>query len=279
MSRCRNCVLRVRVRRRHSDIRCPWGLARTAERGAPGHQRSPVYHDSGREDPWAAPRVEVRRADSSSEICPSSYEINPRSCRYASALGGPFWSSTRRHRRGDGDEEPGLHQESWRPPAADPPGPGAGGAALLVELKTAGHDGTRELVLEPLDFVERLAVMTPRPESDLLICHGRGVPGRPMARACVAYGRLVPDPPSSSATRPSLRRGGAPVRRARMMIHSGTARGGIRLSGSSPLRARHFASWAGSRWHVTGAGADVESERKGAGHHDTRSPVCWSGTA
>ena len=34
------------------------------------------------------------------------------------------------------------------------------------------HDGMRELVFEPLELLERLAAMTPRPETNLLICHG-----------------------------------------------------------------------------------------------------------
>jgi hypothetical protein len=40
-----------------------------------------------------------------------------------------------------------------------------------LELKRAWHDGTRELVFAPLEFLERLAAMTPRPETNLLICH------------------------------------------------------------------------------------------------------------
>ena len=43
---------------------------------------------------------------------------------------------------------------------------------VALELKTAWHDGTRELVFEPLEFLERLAAMTPRPETNLLICRG-----------------------------------------------------------------------------------------------------------
>ena len=43
---------------------------------------------------------------------------------------------------------------------------------VALELKTAWHDGTRELMFEPLEFLERLAAMTPRPETNLLICHG-----------------------------------------------------------------------------------------------------------
>jgi len=54
---------------------------------------------------------------------------------------------------------------------------------IALELKRAWHDGTRELVFEPLEFLERLA-LTPRPETSLLICHGV-----PLARAC---GRVRP---------------------------------------------------------------------------------------
>jgi len=36
---------------------------------------------------------------------------------------------------------------------------------VALELKMAWRDGTRELVFEPLEFLERLAAMTPRPET------------------------------------------------------------------------------------------------------------------
>jgi len=39
-------------------------------------------------------------------------------------------------------------------------------------MKTAWHDGTRELVFEPLEQLEGLAATTSRPETNLLICHG-----------------------------------------------------------------------------------------------------------
>ncbi len=45
---------------------------------------------------------------------------------------------------------------------------------IALELKQAWHDGTRELVFEPLELLERLAAMTPRPETNLLICQTRG---------------------------------------------------------------------------------------------------------
>jgi hypothetical protein len=45
-----------------------------------------------------------------------------------------------------------------------------GDGRVALELKRAWRDGTRELVFEPPEFLERLAAMTP--ETNLLICHG-----------------------------------------------------------------------------------------------------------
>jgi putative transposase/transposase-like zinc-binding protein len=77
-----------------------------------------------------------------------------------------------------------------------------GDGRVALELKRAWHDGTRELVFEPLEFLERLAAMTPRPETNLLICHGVLA-----SRACwrarvVAYGRVLPEPTAALAPAP-----------------------------------------------------------------------------
>ena len=61
------------------------------------------------------------------------------------------------------------------------------------------HDGTRELVFEPLEFLERLAAMTPRPEANLLICHGVLAPRARWRARVVVYGRRVPEPTASTA--------------------------------------------------------------------------------
>jgi Putative transposase len=65
---------------------------------------------------------------------------------------------------------------------------------IALELKTAWHDGTRELVFEPLELLERLAAMTPRPETNLLICHGLLAPRARWRERVVAYGRVAPEP-------------------------------------------------------------------------------------
>jgi hypothetical protein len=65
---------------------------------------------------------------------------------------------------------------------------------VALELKMAWRDGTRELVFEPLEILERLAAMTPRPETNLLICHGVLAPRARWRARVVAYGRVEPEP-------------------------------------------------------------------------------------
>ena len=65
---------------------------------------------------------------------------------------------------------------------------------IALELKTAWHDGTRELVFEPLELLERLAAMTPRPETNLLNCHGLLAARARWRARVVAYGRVAPEP-------------------------------------------------------------------------------------
>ena len=70
---------------------------------------------------------------------------------------------------------------------------------VALELKTAWRDGTRELVFEPLEFLERLAAMTPRPETNLLICHGVLAPRARWRERVIAYGRVLPEPRAAAA--------------------------------------------------------------------------------
>jgi hypothetical protein len=43
---------------------------------------------------------------------------------------------------------------------------------VVVKLKRAWRDGTMHLVFEPLEFLAKLAALTPRPEINLLLYHG-----------------------------------------------------------------------------------------------------------
>jgi Putative transposase/Transposase zinc-binding domain len=64
---------------------------------------------------------------------------------------------------------------------------------VALELKMAWRDGTRE-VFEPLELLERLAAMMPRPETNLLICHGLLAPRARWRERVVAYGRVAAEP-------------------------------------------------------------------------------------
>ena len=74
-----------------------------------------------------------------------------------------------------------------------------GDGRVALELKRAWHDGTRELVFEPLEFLERLAAMTPRPETNLLLCHGLLAARARWRARVVAYGRGEGAPTASAA--------------------------------------------------------------------------------
>jgi Putative transposase len=43
---------------------------------------------------------------------------------------------------------------------------------LAIKLKRAWRDGTTHLMFEPLEFLAKLAALTPRPAINLLIYHG-----------------------------------------------------------------------------------------------------------
>src|ERR1700730_6012810 len=86
-----------------------------------------------------------------------------------------------------------------RPPFAQERLQLRGDGRIALELKRVWHDGTRELVFEPLEFLERLAAMTPRPETNLLICHGVLAPRARWRARVVVYGRPVPEPTAATA--------------------------------------------------------------------------------
>ena len=54
-------------------------------------------------------------------------------------------------------------------------------------------------MFEPLEFLERLAATTPRPEKKLLICHGLRAPRSRWRERVMAYGRVRPELTASAA--------------------------------------------------------------------------------
>ena len=58
---------------------------------------------------------------------------------------------------------------------------------VVFKLKTAWRDGTTHLVMSPLEFMQRLAALVPRPQLLLIRFHGV-LPPRQAARAGGAEG-------------------------------------------------------------------------------------------
>ena len=63
-----------------------------------------------------------------------------------------------------------------------------GDGRILLTLKTAWADGTRHLRFEPLELLEKLAALTPRPRINLVLYHGVLAPHARWRARVVAYG-------------------------------------------------------------------------------------------
>jgi hypothetical protein len=65
---------------------------------------------------------------------------------------------------------------------------------VLLSLKTEWSDGTTHLLFEPIELLERLAALTPRPRINLVLHHGVLAPHSRWRARAVAYGRDTPAP-------------------------------------------------------------------------------------
>ena len=109
----------------------------------------------------------------------------------SAAAGAPGRLRPARQRVGGANDRAGLERlcrHILRPPFAQERLRLRGDGRVALELKRAWHDGTRELVFEPEELLERLAAMTPRPETNLLICCADRSSGNP---ACGVAGLTV----------------------------------------------------------------------------------------
>lgn len=69
----------------------------------------------------------------------------------------------------------------------------------MLTLKTAWADGTRHLVLEPLELLEKLAALTPRPRINLVLHHGVLAPNAGWRTRVVAYGAAPVEAPVAAS--------------------------------------------------------------------------------
>ena len=58
---------------------------------------------------------------------------------------------------------------------------------MRLELKRPWSDGTTYLLFEPVEFLEKLAAVTPRPEINLVLYHGVLAPHARWRAEVVAY--------------------------------------------------------------------------------------------
>ena len=93
-----------------------------------------------------------------------------------------------------------------RPPVAQDRLQRLGGDRILLTLKTAWADGTRHLLFAPMELLEKLAALTPRPRINLILYHGVLAPHARWRARVVAYGSLSPAPPRHWAWANLMRR-------------------------------------------------------------------------
>ncbi len=93
-----------------------------------------------------------------------------------------------------------------RPPVAQERLRLTGDGRIRLEFKSAWHDGTGHLLFEPLELLERLAALTPRPRVNLVLYHGILAPHARWRPRVVAYEGLPlrPGEPLADSAAPLL---------------------------------------------------------------------------
>jgi hypothetical protein len=69
-----------------------------------------------------------------------------------------------------------------------------------LELKTPWRDGTTHLVMSPLEFMQRLAALVPRPRLHLIRFHGVLAPSAKLRARVVPQGPAAQAPAATEAT-------------------------------------------------------------------------------
>jgi len=78
---------------------------------------------------------------------------------------------------------------------------------IMLTLKTAWADGTRQLIFEPLTLLEKLAALTPRPRINLVLDHGVLAPHSSWRARGVAHGAPPAEMPVLASTTPGTNDG------------------------------------------------------------------------
>jgi len=110
-----------------------------------------------------------------------------------------------------------------RPPGAQDRLRLTGDGRILLELKSAWHDGTGHLLFEPLELLEKLAALIPRPRINLVLYHGVLAPHARWRRRAAAYEDS--EVPQETPPRPSPARTASVNFRVRVLANPATGRG------------------------------------------------------
>jgi hypothetical protein len=101
---------------------------------------------------------------------------------------------------GDRERLEHLCRYVLRPPIAQDALSIAPDGRVRLALRRPWRDGTRALLFDPLDFLGRLAALTPKPRVNLLLYHGVFAPHAARRRAAVARAREVSEGPAGNGS-------------------------------------------------------------------------------
>ena len=105
---------------------------------------------------------------------------------------------------------------------------------VVLRLKTAWRDGTTHLVMSPLEFMQRLAALVPRPRLHLIRFHGVLAPNARLRALVVPQ---EPEPPAQATLPAECEANCAHHRPLRLYAHAHVA--GIDPITGAPQRIRH----------------------------------------
>ncbi|MBC7171999.1 MAG: transposase [Polyangiaceae bacterium] len=88
----------------------------------------------------------------------------------------------------------------------------------MLRLKTPYRDGTTHLLFDPVELVEKLAALVPRPKKNLVLYHGVLAANAKLRARVVAYGRDALE--ESQPRTPGRKEGGPNLAWAELMRHA-----------------------------------------------------------
>jgi hypothetical protein len=156
---------------------------------------------------------------------------------------------------GDRERLEHLCRYVLRPPIAQDALKLTADGKVLLKMRRAWHDGTRAILFEPHELIERLAALVPKPRINLLLYHGVLGPSARLRSSAVAGARALPPPRAIPEISPAKDRvpprgplvaiGPAPPL-ARGTQDAKAARGSANVGPTDPVRPSFGPGWSRS---------------------------------